>query len=55
MTTRNWHIRPEEITLRRDHAGDYRPEIRSRPHLKSKLLTFPGGAFSTRVEGVRAR
>jgi len=55
MTTRNWHIRPEEITLRRDHAGDYRPEIRSRPHLKSKLLTFPGGSFSTRDEGLRAR
>ena len=24
-------------------------------HLKSKLLTFPGGAFSTRDEGLRAR
>lgn len=24
-------------------------------HLKSKLLTFPGGAFTTRDEGVRAR
>jgi endonuclease/exonuclease/phosphatase family metal-dependent hydrolase len=24
-------------------------------HLKSKLLTFPGGSFSTRDEGLRAR
>ena len=36
------------------HVGDRTVDVIT-THLKSKLLTFPGGKFSTRDEGLRAR